>query len=167
MTMPQLPPEVVSAFDRRGALAYAELVALGVCDVDLRRWVRRRLVLRVRAGVYAPAPTDAPGLLRARLHGALLAGDDVVVSHRAGVWVRGLPVWGGQPRPEVTRDERGSRLPGVIVHRYGVPADQVVVHDGLRVTCLERTLIDVSRVLPIPEALGTWEVKSFAVVYEV
>ena len=119
--------------------------------------MRQGLLVRVRGGIYAAPSEGEDTEMLTRLRGAVTAGSDVVVSHRAAAHLHGLPVWGPIPAPEVTRIERGSRIRGVLVHRYGVDADQIVRIAGLPVTSLERTLIDVCRVVPLPEALVAFD----------
>ena len=155
MKPPKLPAAISAAMTSLGALSRREILAVGASDNDLRRWVRQGVLLRVRGGIYTTRTVDEDGDFLATLRGAAKAGDDVVVSHRAAAALYDLPLWSRDPIPEVTRAEGGSQIPGVRVHRYGVAPDQIVQRSGLRVTSLERTLIDVCRVVPLSEALVT------------
>jgi hypothetical protein len=107
MAAEELAVRVQNAFEDRVVLSRAELLALGVSDVDLRRWMRRRLLQRPRPGWYCRpiAPTEDPELdaFVLALHGAVVAGSDVVVSHRSAARLWRLPVWGRPDPPEVTR----------------------------------------------------------------
>ncbi len=152
-----LPPLLLAELTRAGVMTRRRALILGAVDNDLERWVRQGLLVRVRGGVYSAPPLDASDNLVNSLRGAVAAGRDVVVSHRSAAWLHGLPTWGRLPRPEVTRSVRGSRIRGVVVHRYGVDADQAEEVGGLPVTMLERTLVDVCRVVPIPEALVAFD----------
>jgi hypothetical protein len=150
------PPLVAQAFATHSVLTRTELLNLGASDNDLRRWVRRGNLRRLRGGVYASTSDVQPDCEQGReLHGALRAGEDVVISHRSAAAVHGLDVWNYAGLPEVTRDPGRSRIPGVRVHRYGVESCDVVVKAGLRVTTPERTVVDVCRVAPEPAALVT------------
>ena len=57
--MPEVLPEEVAALLGRlgGVAARRDLQSLGVLDNDLRRWVRRGLLVRVRDGTYAVSET--------------------------------------------------------------------------------------------------------------
>ena len=155
-----LPPEVAALLAQAGgAASRRELVAIGATDNDLRRWVRRGLLQRVRDGVYALAgDLGIPGMdanHQRQLAAAMQAGPDVVVSHRSAALLHGLPLANGVGRPEVTRDESGPRITGLRVHRYGVSPAHVMQKNGLRVTTAARTVVDVCRVVPLVPALVT------------
>lgn len=161
--MPSSLPEPVVAFFKRGSGAATRqaLVAQGVTDNDLRRWVRSGLVIRVRDGAYAlPPRAMPPGFAsdHGSLAAVLLAGPDVVISHRSAAPVHGLPVVGNHRVPEATRDETGAHIAGVRLHRYGVRPADVVVVGGLRVTTPARTVVDLCRVTPFAEALMACDV---------
>jgi hypothetical protein len=117
-------------------------------------------VLRVRRGLLRVAPLAA--LDPTRLHllrvrdAAVALPPEAVVSHGSAACVHGL--WSpGPDRPEVVevivpgepdRLDRGVRIRGSRLE----PADVVVV-DGLRVTSLARTAIDLARGRDLPRAL--------------
>ena len=127
-------------FDRSQALE------LGATDrmIDTRlgsgRWVR------VHAGVYSTGPPD--GGWRARLAAAVLAaGQGAAVSHRAAFALWGLE--GLDPRVvEITVPyTRGPTPRGVTVHRTRRRLPLATV-DGIAVTTVERTLLDLAGSLP-------------------
>lgn len=144
-----LPASVKAHLACQGAASRGVLLQLGCTDNDLRRWVRQGLLMRVRGGVYTEARDDR---LLPLLRGAVAAGRDVVVSHRSAATLHTLPLW-SKVRPEVTRSPGGARLSGVLVHRYGVVPDDVVEIEGLPVTSLPRTMVDICRIAAIPQAL--------------
>lgn len=155
-----LPPHLLELFATRGALGRRELLAQGITDNDLRRWVRTGELARPRAGYYclnnglAGHPAELVPLIQ-RLQGAVTAGVDVVVSHRSAARLWGLPVWGRPTPPEITRAYGTRAVTGCVVHRYGVADESVVDMYGLPVTGAARTLIDVCRVTSASAGLVT------------
>ena len=130
-----------------GAVGRAQLVALGVGRRTIDHWLRTERLLPVHRGVYAVG--HASLTTRGRAVAALLAGGDAaVLSHRSAAadW-RVLP----EPAtPEITLlHGRARSRPGLVVHRSGtLAAGDVRERAGLRVTALERTLLDLAAVEP-------------------
>jgi very-short-patch-repair endonuclease len=76
----------------------------------------------------------------------LALGPRAVLSHRSAA---GL--WGVAPRSahaiEATRPTNARRRPGLIAHRARVPADERTVVDGIPVTSVPRTFLDLAAVV--------------------
>ena len=82
----------------------------------------------------------------------LAAGPDAAASHRAAAFLERVPgFW--LPTPEVTTPRpRRHRTGEGIVHRSRVlPAHHLIVIDGIRTTCLARTLFDLAGILRNPD----------------
>jgi len=82
----------------------------------------------------------------------LAAGPGAAASHRAAAFLERVPgFW--LPTPEVSSPPpRRHRATAGIVHRSRLlPAHHLIVIDGIRVTCLARTLFDIAGVLRNPE----------------
>jgi len=80
----------------------------------------------------------------------------VCVSHQSAAVLHGLPLPGTPPsRVHATRDRRsGARTSRVLhLHAAALEPDEVVAVDGLLVTSLPRTLVDLARSLPFEQAL--------------
>jgi hypothetical protein len=128
-----------------------QLLADGVTDQEIRRWVRAGDLVRVRPGGFTRRAAGSPAE-RHRL--AVLAAvaelaPDAVVSHASAAVLHGLPVHAQQLRAvRVTRRRRrsGARR-GRHVHVHCAPLDpeEVVIVDGVAVTSLARTLLDLAR----------------------
>ncbi|MCW2990851.1 MAG: hypothetical protein JWM73_1445 [Solirubrobacterales bacterium] len=110
------------------------------------RWAAKGLLYREFRGVYrfghrAPSP-------QARYLAAVLAcGPGAVISGRAALWLYGL-LRGAAPPPEViARTDR--RHPGILVHRAGLGPADAGRHEGIPVTTVARTLVDVAGDLPM------------------
>ena len=108
---------------------------------------------------------------RGRWMAAVLAGGDgAVLSHRsaAALW-RLRPSARGQA--EVTAPGRRGRRPAIQFHQTRLRADEVTVHDGIPVTTVARTLLDlasvveqrqVERAINEAEVLRLWDEVSLA-----
>ncbi|RBY79339.1 hypothetical protein DQ239_06810 [Blastococcus sp. TF02-09] len=147
---PWEPPDLVL---RRTALQE------GWSDEELTRRQRRGELTRVRPGAYAPA--DAlrdPARRHRRMVTATLAAlrRPGVVSHASAAVLHGLPLWGiPLGRVHITRTppaygEVGRHLH---VHVARLGADDVVTVEGVAVTSLLRTTLDLARTLPFEPAV--------------
>jgi very-short-patch-repair endonuclease len=145
---PDRPEAVIAriAAEQHGIASRAQLTAAGISCYLVDARVRRGLLRRIHAGVYQVGPVTGP---RAREIAALLACQDAVLSHRsaAPLW---LPVRAQRADEAVdvtlTNGHRRGRRPGIRAHRGNLAADEVTRMDGLPVTTLPRTLLDLSRV---------------------
>jgi hypothetical protein len=126
-----------------GVVSRGQLRALGLSDAAITRLVQSGWLYRIHPGVFAVGH-PAIGIL-GRLHAALLyAGDDSALSHQTAGWCH--EVIAVEPRTIHVSEpgERRSR-PGVRIHHPRRVAFESV--DGLRVTPLARTLLDLASVL--------------------
>ena len=131
---------------QHGVVSRAQLLAAGFSPAAIGRRLTAGRLHVVHPGVYSVghALVSAKGRWMAAV---LAAGEEGVLSHRsAGA------LWGVCADPsafvETTTPEKHARRPGLRPHR-GVPgADEVTTRDGIPVTTIERTLIDLAAVLP-------------------
>ncbi len=140
------------------------LLAAGMTDRELRGLCRAGTLARVRPGAYVrtgpggPDPADPVGRHRPAVHAAArkLAGG-AVISHVSAAVLHGLPLWFPPPgdRVQATRDRRsGARRSAFLdLHAAAMEPDEVVVVDGLLVTSVARTVVDVARTMPFEYAL--------------
>ena len=139
--------EALSALAARqhGAISRAQVYAAGGTRNTVRRRVRAKGwisaspdVFRIRGSV----PTWRQSLMVA----VLAWGPDAYVSHRAAGSLFGLPGLTEQPAElTVPRDRRRRGAPG-IVHEGDVDALDCTVVDGIPVTTIARTLVDIAAV---------------------
>lgn len=82
-------------------------------------------------------------------------GARATVSHEAAAALWGIELV-GEPRHRLTVPLQRSRLvvPGWEVRRLDLPADDVVVVDGVRLTTQVRTILDLTQVLPLAHAVA-------------
>lgn len=142
----------------------------GIPRRSLARSAERGELVQLRRGVYVeePAwkglPPEAQHLLRLR---ALLEHVDrpLVVSHWSAAVVHGLPAPRGRLAwLDVTVPPDSSRvLAGVRARAALLPADDVVVVNGLPVTSVERTVLDVASTASFGEAVAVADAALHAV----
>jgi hypothetical protein len=130
----------------------ADLRAAGYGDDDVRRLLRSGVLVPVRRGAYVErerAPDDGAARHALLVQAALAElGAGAVASHVSAAVMHGLPTWGlPLDRAHVTFDRpSGGRLDARLhVHTAPLHADDVVVIDGLAVTSIARTVVDVAR----------------------
>ncbi|WP_369258014.1 type IV toxin-antitoxin system AbiEi family antitoxin domain-containing protein [Geodermatophilus amargosae] len=129
-------------------LRRSEAVAAGLNDAELARAVRRGELTRIRRGAYVD-PTCGLSEHRALvLATAPALRDGSVVSHASAAVLHGLPLWrvDGE-RVHVTRrpPAAGSGSARVHLHVARLPDDEVTLADGVPVTTLARTVVDLAR----------------------
>ena len=131
---------------QHGVVSRAQLRAAGFSAAAIGRRLAGGRLHVVHAGVYAVghALVSKHGRWMAAV---LAAGEEGVLSHRsAGA------LWGVCTDPvafvETTAPRKHSRVPGLWPHRGTPAADEVTVREGIPVTSVDRTLIDLAGVLP-------------------
>lgn len=132
----------------------------GRSDPEIRALRRSGEWSALRPGVYLPTvqfrtidPADRHAIVVRERARALGAGS--VVSHTSAAILYGLPLWQITPGPvHVTRQRRsGTNKTGSLhVHPSG-DGFQVVTLDGVAVTGVARTVVDVARTVPFEQAV--------------
>jgi hypothetical protein len=138
-----------------------QLTAQGLQKYDLRRLVRTNELERVRRGAYAiPLSADST---REQRHRRLLRATlpqlepGAVLSHGSAALVHGLPTWSNWlGRVHVTRSGSGGGQRRAVVHVHVAPLleHDVEMVDGLLVTSLQRTVLDLARSTPFHQAVA-------------
>ncbi|HEY3511000.1 MULTISPECIES: hypothetical protein [Kribbella] len=138
------------------------LLGAGLRDADLRRLVRRQ-ELQHHHGHYIDGHLDAE---LARIACAQALHPDSVVSHFSAAHLAGLRTWTDSRRQSappgdavwLTRPaiaKRNQRRDDIVVRRATLEPADVAQHLWLPVTSTARTVVDLARALPFPEALVT------------
>ena len=136
---------------QHGVIASRQLQALGFSRGQIVRRVAHAHLHRLHRGVYAVGHTNLS--MRGRWMAAVLAaGSDAVLSHRAAA-----ALWDLRPPPstapvDVTAPAAGRRQrPGIRLHTTtALPRADRQVLDGIPVTSVARTLLDIAEVLSPP-----------------
>jgi hypothetical protein len=149
--------------DTSGLTFRPALLAAGLTEGELRRLRTGLRLTPLRPGVYVPcddARLDDPGarhVLAVRAAVPKVA-PDAVVSHASAAVLHGLTLWGCPlRRVHVTRPRRsGGRVTRLLhVHSAALAPDEIVQLDGMAVTSVARTVVDLARSLPFEAALVT------------
>ncbi|TFC91833.1 MULTISPECIES: hypothetical protein [Cryobacterium] len=131
-------------------------------DLRLRRHAARGELHRLARGQYidatAWAALNSDQRYALRVRGAAdTRQTELVISHQSAAVLWGLPALFGWP-PEVhflTERTRGGRsTPGIRKHATGLILRDTAVEDGLLVTSIERTVVDVAATLDLKSAVA-------------
>ena len=131
---------------------------------DLSRLSRRGELTQIRRGAYAVPVGD---LVREAKHRRLIQATapqlqpGSVVSHGSAAVLHQLPVWSAAiERVHVTWSRSGNGKRRSLVHVHGAPLDatDVVIIDGVAVTSLVRTALDLARTRPMEQAVAAGDV---------
>lgn len=139
---------------QHGVISRAQLASLGLSPAAIKTRVRAGRLHRLHRGVYAVGHTR---LSRSgRFMAAVLAcGEGAVLSHRSAAALWGL--YGEAPvRVDVTRTTTGGRAhSGIAIHRTRRLADhERTTKDGIPVTTVARTLLDLADAVPVEGAVA-------------
>lgn len=140
-----------------------DLVALGYSGTEIETMVRVGELHRLRRGAYLKG-RDIEAMATAReQHRQLVRAtvgqshDGAVVSHMSAAVLHGLPLWHDQlQRVQLIRDRRGGGRSRRHVVVRGMPLDpaDVVDIDGIAVTSLARTVVDLACQLPMQRSVA-------------
>jgi hypothetical protein len=137
------------------------LRAQGLTTEELTRLQRSGDLTRIRRGAYSHDPGRE--LRREDRHRRMVLAtaplllDGSVVSHGSAAVLHRLPVWAPAiDKVHVTCSRSGQGKRRGIVHVHGAPlaATDLAVVDGVVVTSLARTVLDLSRTRPLEQAVA-------------
>lgn len=144
----------------------------GFGDDEVRRLLRAGRLTAVRRGSYVlgttPDSREARHALAVRAELAHLA-DGAVVSHASAAVLHGLPTWGIRlDCVHVTRARRSGGRRGRQVHVHTAPLgpQDVDVVDGIPVTSIARTVVDLARTIAFEPAVAVADAALHAVITE-
>jgi very-short-patch-repair endonuclease len=128
---------------QHGVVAAWQLYELGLTRWMVARWCRSGRLVRLYPGVYAFGHA-ALTLSGRRMAWALAAGPDADLSHRTAGATHGVFVDHGMKIHVTTPRQGGRGLAGFVVHERRLHPDDRTEIDGIPMTTLERTLIDIA-----------------------
>jgi hypothetical protein len=132
-----------------GVVTRQDLLAAGITREQIRRRVRKGLLIREHRGVYRVGHR-APSLEARYLAAVLACGEDALLAGRAAAHLWDL-LRGTAPPPEVTT-VNARRVRGVLTRRTRrINPEDATTWRGIPVTTVPRTLIDVAVVLDVDE----------------
>lgn len=134
-------------------LATSELLAAGLDVSAIRRLTDSGKLTRQERGIYSPRLTGTPDPMIVRIcaHNTSATGGVHVYTHTSAALIWGLSVWRARPLVHVAHvSRRGDSGPcdDLVRHNQSIPEEDQRSVNGLRVTSLERTIIDCARLLP-------------------
>jgi len=132
---------------QHGVITRGQLEALGLSAAAVTRWARNGRLRRMYPGVYAVGHAVLVPDGR-RLAAVLACGGDAVLSHcDAGAVWNVCAARGGRFHVTVPPDgARRGRRAGVHVHESALRPEDWTVRNGIPVTSLARTLVDIAAV---------------------
>jgi hypothetical protein len=137
------------------------LRTVGFGSHEISRMRLRGDLVAVRRGAYTRERPDDQTVEQA--HRQLILAtvpqleDGAVVSHTSAAVLHGLPTWSSAiDRVHLTRDRNGGGRRRPVVHVHGAPlrAEDLAVIDGIAVTSLIRTVLDLARTVPMEQAVA-------------
>lgn len=126
-----------------GVVSRAQMRAAGLADASIGGRAADGRLIRLHRGVYAVAHTALTPNAR-RLAAVLACGDGAALSHRAAAELWGVLEDHGRCFDVTVPGARGRGLPAIRAHRASLDAGDVTVHDGIPVTTLARTYLDLA-----------------------
>ena len=139
------------------------MLSQGYDPEELARMLRDGTMTRIRRGAYArTVDQDGEGTVDAKHRRLILAtvpqlDPQAVISHASAALLHGLPTWTeATARVHVTRNRRGGARRRALVEVHGAPLHTVdlTLIAGLKVTSLNRTVLDLARTLPWEQAVA-------------
>ncbi|WP_448808691.1 type IV toxin-antitoxin system AbiEi family antitoxin domain-containing protein [Agromyces bauzanensis] len=153
------------AATRAGLIPASDLAAIGWHPSTVQRLVAGGALVTVRRGVYAAASDWASAsrderyrlLVRAT---AMISREETVFSHASAAVMHGLGRPGAWPKVVhvLHPDATGGRRRGPTVLHRGPPDPDTLVIDGVRVTSLERTLVDMAVAAPAETSVAMLDI---------
>jgi very-short-patch-repair endonuclease len=133
------------ASEQFGVVTREQLLVHGVSASWIDRRIASGYLHPILPGVYAVGRRDLPP--RGRwLAGVLAGGEGAALSHRSAGSLSDLLAWTGFI--EITAPRQLRPRPGFRPHHATLPADELTGIDGIAVTTVPRTLLDLAAVLP-------------------
>jgi hypothetical protein len=139
------------------------LLSQGYNPQELARMLRDGTLTRIRRGAYVRlVDQDGAESNNAQYRRLILStvpqlDPQAVVSHGSAAVLHGLPTWTeATARVHVTRNRHGGARRRALVEVHGAPLDaaDLTLIDGLTVTSLNRTVLDLARTLPWEQAVA-------------
>ncbi|MGV8883230.1 MAG: type IV toxin-antitoxin system AbiEi family antitoxin domain-containing protein [Rhodoglobus sp.] len=148
---------------QQALLRTRDVDAVAAASTVIRSAVRRRTLTKLHRGVYLPTDywdeLDADERYRARIQAAVMGFPSrPVVSHQSAAAWWGIPIigrWPDEVHLLVDRATGGRSDPGVRRHALGVSEEDFVELDGIRVTSLARTVVDLAASTSLYSAVAT------------
>lgn len=141
---------------QHGVVAHKQLIAMGMTRPTIQHWLRRGWLHPIHVGVYAVGHTSISASGR-WMAGALGCGPRAVLSHQPAAAHLDLRR-SSSPIVHVTAPRGVAGPTGVRVHRVrSLHPEDFAVIDGIPVTSVARTSLDLAEVLPLRQVIRVLE----------
>lgn len=130
---------------QHGVVSRAQLVGMGLGRYAIGHRLECGRFHALHRGVYAVGHSAVSREGR-WMAAVLVTGPGAALSHRSAATIWGVHV-STRTRVEVTAERQCTSRPGVEVHRSRLSPDEVTAVDGIPVTTVPRTLLDLATVL--------------------
>lgn len=147
---------LVHRFARRqhGAVSHWQLIALGVSASAIDRRVADGRLRRIHRGVYAVGELDRRGRWMAAV---LACGEGALLSHRDAAMLWNLRETNRRAIDATAPGARRRSRPRITVHGAALHPDDRAEVDGIPVTSVSRTLLDLAEVVPPTQLRRAYE----------
>lgn len=131
---------------QHGLITRSQALASGISSGMIQRLVRAKSWIRIRPNVYALWQPRAAAQWQQRLAAAALwLGEQAAASGRAASVHWGLDGVDAAPLEFLTTGRHRATTPDLVLHHVrSLPAEDAVVRNGIRVTTVPRTLVDLA-----------------------
>lgn len=129
---------------QHGTIGRFQLLDLGFSSEAIGRLVRSGRLIVIHRGVYAVGHRKL-SVQGWRMGAVLFGGPGAVLSHRPAGAEWTLRSWSGKSAITVPPWRRS--IPAIEIHSASLPADEVTISDGIPITTVPRTLLDLATVL--------------------
>jgi very-short-patch-repair endonuclease len=155
------------AAEQHGVVSTGQLRSFGYAKSTVADWAKAGRLHRIHRGVYAVGHEDLSW--EGRCMGAVLACAPAVASHWTAAWLLGLARYRPSSFDLTVPSRRGHRRREFFVHYAALAEEDVTEANGIPVTSLERTHLDIAgrwpdaipRMLERSEDRGTLDLISF------
>ena len=139
---------------QHGAVSHWQLIALGVSGSAIDRRVADGRLRRIHRGVYAVGELDRRGRWMAAV---LACGEGALLSHRDAAMLWNLRETNRRAIDATAPGARRRSRPRITVHGAALHPDDRVEVDGIPVTSVSRTLLDLAEVVPPTQLRRAYE----------
>src|ERR671914_767712 len=131
---------------QHGVVSREQLLALGLGEDAIDRMIRAGRLIRLHRSVYAVGHRNG-SRQTAWMAAVLAGGEEAALGHRPAGALWGLCRSEGRPEVIVPAQRRPRR--GIVFHRAELPEEERTVLDGIPVTTVPRTILDLATILDV------------------
>jgi hypothetical protein len=144
---------------QHGVISRNQLLRLGLGNDAINHRICTTRLLPLYRSVYAVGHLNR-SRESAWMAAVLAAGEAAVLSHRSAGAAWGI--FSSSARPEVTVPQQRRPRRNIVFHRSVIPPDERTTHDGIPITTVPRTLLDLAATLDerqLERAINEAEIK--------